>query len=389
MEPIPLESRLLLLPTIGARIALSRKMGIVRFLNNRGQITVLGLGLILVVVLSIIDYVTPPEVSFLIFYLIPVLLVAWFAGWQLSIIVTFVSAVSWYVDDVIQHSGYSHPAIPYWNVVVKIGVFLVFTFLLVVLKEALQREKLAEQTRIQRELEIAREVQSRLFPQVLPALQTLEYTGFCAPAFTIGGDYYDFLQLSPQLLGIGLGDVAGKGISSALLMASLYAMVRSYGFQYRDSVALLMKDINRLMCVSTDQNRYATLFYGLYDDNNRQLTYVNAGHNPPIWLKSSDFEIDLLKTCGTPVGVIQEMQYKQFTIQMEMGDLLVLYTDGVTEAENSRGEEFGDQRLQSVIQRNNNLPAAVLRDEILRQVRDFASGEQPHDDLTLVVMKVL
>jgi sigma-B regulation protein RsbU (phosphoserine phosphatase) len=358
------------------------------YLLTKSRTFVIFFGFILVALLSAVDYLTPPDLSFLVFYMIPVFLVSWFAGLRPGLVLSFVSAISWFGDDVIQGASSIHPVYRFWNVIAKLTVFIVFNFVLLRLKEALLRQKAAEQEKLRQEMEIARQVQSRLFPHVLPRMKNLDYAGICVPADYIGGDYYDFILLGQRLLGIAIGDVVGKGISSALLMTGLYTMVRSYAFQKGTSVAELMQDINQLIYSSTDQNKYATLFYACYDDSRRTLTYVNGGHNWPIWFHSNGV-MEELPVGGPVAGLLANAKYQQRTVQLCSGDVLVFYTDGITEARNARNEEFGEQRLIDVINENKHAQAAQLRDRILTVVKNF-SGDQPqHDDETLLVLEVV
>jgi sigma-B regulation protein RsbU (phosphoserine phosphatase) len=243
-----------------------------------------------------------------------------------------------------------------------------------------QRETLA------RELEIAREVQERLFPQVLPEVPALEYAGQCRPARAVGGDYYDFLALSSGRLGLVIGDVSGKGVPAALLMASLQASVRGQA-EGVASVAALMANVNRLVCDASPENRYATFFYAQFDPATRRLAYSNGGHNPPIVLRGSD--VLRLETGGPPVGLFRFSQYAQDEIALEPGDLLILFTDGVSEAENPAEEEWGEDALVAAARTCNGLPPVESIARIMRAADNFAAGAPQHDDMTLVVAKVL
>jgi sigma-B regulation protein RsbU (phosphoserine phosphatase) len=246
--------------------------------------------------------------------------------------------------------------------------------------EMAQRETLA------RELEIAREVQERLFPQVLPDVPALEYAGHCRPARAVGGDYYDFLALSSGRLGLVIGDVSGKGVPAALLMASLQASVRGQA-EGVASVAALMANVNRLVCDASPENRYATFFYAQFDPATRRLVYSNGGHNPPIVLRGSD--VLRLETGGPPVGLFRFSQYAQDEITLEPGDLLVLFTDGISEAENPAEDEWGEDALIAAARTCNGLPPVEAIARIMQAADNFADGAPQHDDMTLVVAKVL
>jgi phosphoserine phosphatase RsbU/P len=256
------------------------------------------------------------------------------------------------------------------------------------LTTAIGRE-MALRERLNRELEIAKEVQEYLFPQRLPSVPGLDYCGRCRPAREVGGDYYDFLELPEGRLGIAVGDVSGKGIGAALMMASLEASLRAQASVSHD-MAELMSRVNSLVYEASSANRYATLFYAEYDPRSLQLSYVNAGHNPPVILRkpSADCQVLRLETGGPVIGILQQC-YQQESFPLEPGDLVVLFTDGVSESMNVRDEEWGEDRLIEFAQTCHGLPAYEVMTRILAAAEAFAGGASQHDDMTLVVLRVL
>ncbi len=248
----------------------------------------------------------------------------------------------------------------------------------------------AVQGNLQQELEYASEVQQRLFPQNPPRLETLDYWAVCKAARGVGGDYYDFIDLGHDRMGMALGDVSGKGVSAALLMASLQGCLQSYAPQHGESVDTLIADVNRLITTSTDSSRFITFFYGLYDDYRRQLTYVNAGHVPPMLFRNSTQPngVERLGAGGMVIGVLPHSRYHKETAQLNEGDLLVLFTDGISEAMNASEEEFGEERLSRLIRQNLDLPLSDMTSLILREIDRFADNASLRDDLTLVVARV-
>ena len=257
------------------------------------------------------------------------------------------------------------------------------------LTTAIGRE-MAQRERLNRELEIAREVQEHLFPQRLPSVPGLDYCGRCRPAQEVGGDYYDFLELHEGRLGIGIGDVSGKGIGAALMMASLEASLRGQVLAGHD-LAELMKRVNGLVCEASSANRYATCFYAEYDPRSRRLSYVNAGHNPPVILRKSAaaWQVFRLEIGGPAVGLLRQGGYRQSSFRLETGDLAVLFTDGVSESINTRDEEWGEDRLIEFAKTCHGLPAFEALTRILAAAGAFAAGAPQHDDMTLVVLRVL
>ena len=253
-------------------------------------------------------------------------------------------------------------------------------------REAVQRE------RINRELEIAREVQERLFPQELPKVEGLDYFGACRPALGVGGDYYDFLELPENKFGIAIGDISGKGIGASLMMASLQASLRGQSIHYKDDLAALMKQINSLLYDTSTSNRYATFFYGQYDPKTRKLVYVNAGHNPPFLIRKNDddFEVLKLEEGGAVVGMLPSdfVFYKQGEIELQTGDLLVGFTDGISEAMNPQEEEWGEDAMLEEIKNVSERPAEEILNYIVERADEFANGAKQHDDMTMIVVKV-
>ena len=246
-------------------------------------------------------------------------------------------------------------------------------------------EKLEAERRADQELEIAKQVQARLFPQTLPALGTLDYAGICIPARAVGGDYYDFLNLGPQQLGLVIGDISGKGIAAALLMAHLQANLRSQSAIAWDQPQRLLRSVNQLFYENSTDSAYATLFFAEYDDKTRRLRYANCGHLSALVLRSDD-TLERLESTGTVLGLFSEWDCSIAEREVFSGDTLALYTDGITESFNDAGEEFGEQRLIEVLRRNHDLSSEAMVALIVEEVQHFSPHEQ-HDDITLIVAK--
>jgi sigma-B regulation protein RsbU (phosphoserine phosphatase) len=250
-------------------------------------------------------------------------------------------------------------------------------------------DEVAQRERLNREVEIAREVQERLFPQTLPPIAGIAYAGACRSALGVGGDYYDFLALPAGKLGIAVGDVSGKGIAAALMMASLQASLRSEATRASDNLAAMMGNVNRLVYEASSSNRYATFFYGQYDPVSRQLTYVNAGHNPPMLFHSCNDEchVSRLEACGTVVGLLEDASYHQASLAIVPGDILIAFTDGISEAMNAAEDEWGEERLIENVKTCMRLPPAEIIACIMRTADTFVAGAKQNDDMTLVVLR--
>jgi sigma-B regulation protein RsbU (phosphoserine phosphatase) len=249
-------------------------------------------------------------------------------------------------------------------------------------------DEVAQRERLNSEVQIARDVQERLFPQTLPPIAGLQYAGACRTAFGVGGDYYDFLALPGGRLGVAIGDVSGKGIAAALTMASLQASLRSEATRAPEDLTSLMGNVNRLLHQALSSNRYATFFYGQYDPASRQLTYVNAGHNPPLLLRPCNgrYQISRLTASGTVVGLLEDAIYEQASLVVKPGDMLVAFTDGISEAMNADEEEWGEERLIYALSDCGGLPPTEIISCVMRAADAFVAGAKQHDDMTLVVL---
>lgn len=236
---------------------------------------------------------------------------------------------------------------------------------------------------LERELEIAREVQHELLPKGAPVVRGLELSGVCLPAVGVGGDYYDFIPVGQDRLGLVIADVSGKGVPAALLMAGLQASVRSLA-PYTIPPREVTTRLNEMLSRSGVGSRYATLFFGLYDGASRSLHYSNAGHLAPLLVGNG--RSLRLTMGGIPIGMFEHAQYRDATCTLEPGDLLVLYTDGIVETPGPGGE-FGEPRLLELLLRHGDLSLADLMRKILDERSRWGDGSDPHDDVTLVLAR--
>jgi AraC-like DNA-binding protein len=242
----------------------------------------------------------------------------------------------------------------------------------------------------QTDLEIAKDVQRAFFPPPTLSIPCLSCEAFYQPAQDIGGDYYDFLPLQGERWGIAIGDVSGKGIGAALIMASLQAYLRAHALHPHSDPSTLIADVNQLVYTSSPTHLFASLFYAEYQPATRMLRYVNAGHNPPIVLRPRDGRCELfrLNPSSMPVGISSETQFESANFQLHRGDLFIAYTDGITEVQDRRGELWGLERLEQLLRScSYDLPMEIM-ERILDEGFRFADRQPQHDDMTLVVMKV-
>jgi len=246
-------------------------------------------------------------------------------------------------------------------------------------------ERLEAERRITQELEIAKQVQARLFPQTIPPVKTLDYAGICIQARSVGGDYYDFLNLGGNKLGIIIGDISGKGIAAALLMANFQANLRSQSALAAEHPERFLESVNQLFYSNSVDSSYATIFFAEYDEGMRRLRYANCGHYSALLIDCHGAVERLESTC-TVLGLFSEWTCSIAERQLAPGDALILYTDGVTESLNQSDEEFGEHRLIEAVKRHFGLSARPMVSAIVEEVRQFSPHEQ-HDDITLIVAK--
>ncbi|MGC2661694.1 MAG: SpoIIE family protein phosphatase [Bryobacteraceae bacterium] len=252
-----------------------------------------------------------------------------------------------------------------------------------------RRAAFAQQSEIERrnaqELAIAKQVQARLFPQTLPSFPTLDYAGMCLQARQVGGDYYDFLDLGQKRLGLIIGDISGKGIGAALLMANLQANFRSQCAVAQDQPEQLLRSANQLFYANTADSAYATLFFAEYEERTQRLSYINCGHLAALLLRR-DNTLERLESTATVLGLFKEWDCSAQSCQLSPGDMLTIYTDGVTESADDHGEEFGEERLVDALRRYRHLPSQTILTSVVDEIQRFGSGEQ-HDDITAIVAK--
>jgi sigma-B regulation protein RsbU (phosphoserine phosphatase) len=269
-----------------------------------------------------------------------------------------------------------------------------------------------EKQRLENELVIAQEVQAQLFPREISQLESLEVHGYCRPARTVSGDYYDFLTINSEKMILAAGDVSGKGISAALLMATIHSAVRAYSMEgipiLREPIAVgaaagsgvmlasglegaevspgtLLALLNHQLYASTPEEKYATLFLGYYDGSSRRLTYSNGGHLPPV-IMSRNGSIRRLEQGGMVVGLFDNLSFDEASVQLEPGDIFLAYSDGVTEPENDFGE-FGEARLIDLVRENRDLSLLEITERVTSAVDDWIGDQEQPDDITLVLAR--
>lgn len=336
-------------------------------------------------------------------------LVALITGWRLTRTVTRAVAQLYDATQHVNRGDFSH-RVPAQSKDQLAELALSFNSMTASIERLIVEQK--EKQRLENELMIAQEVQAQLFPRQVRELESLEVHGFCRPARTVSGDYYDFLTASSHKLILAVGDISGKGISAALLMATIHSAVRAYSVeslpQMREPVAVgavagsgrvmvtwpegaelspsaLLSLLNHQLYESTPPEKYATLFLGIYEGRTHQLTYSNGGHLPPL-LIGEDGALRRLEAGGTVVGLFDKMSYDEGSVEMHPGEILVAYSDGITEPENDFGE-FGEERLIDLVRKNRRLPLEQISQVVTTAVDDWIGDNEQPDDVTLVLAR--
>jgi sigma-B regulation protein RsbU (phosphoserine phosphatase) len=256
---------------------------------------------------------------------------------------------------------------------------------------AIESERLrqeAESARLVKlEVRLAHEVQARLLPQYPPKVDGLECVGFCRPARSVGGDYYDLLPLADGRFALTLGDVSGKGVPAAVMMASIQTLLRSLLTRDTESVASVMIDLNRTLYLSSTAERYSTLFCGVISADRTRLSYVNAGNVKP-YLLHRDGSIERLEGSGLPVAMMPEWSYEQESVKLEPGDTLVVVSDGIPEARNDTGDFWEEEQIERTLLAHLNYPLAQVPEMLCAEADGFAAGAEQYDDMTIVALRI-
>lgn len=256
----------------------------------------------------------------------------------------------------------------------------------IAIKNAQLNEEAVRKKELEKELQIAGKIQQAILPQRLPHIENLDLAGTSRPCYTVGGDFFDLLKLNDHQLGVCIGDVSGKGIPGAIMMSLLYAGYRGFAREFK-SAAETVSAMNNMLCANTAENTYATFFYGIIDFEALIMYYTNAGHCPPlIYKRNGDFV--RLNRGGIVLGFLKNQEYVQMTQLIDNGDIIVFYTDGITEVFNEMDEMFGEDRLRKIIEDNKLLSAKAIEQKIIEAVDAFAPGSEQQDDITIVVIKV-
>jgi serine phosphatase RsbU (regulator of sigma subunit)/N-acetylglutamate synthase-like GNAT family acetyltransferase len=252
------------------------------------------------------------------------------------------------------------------------------------IEKALLHHQILEKKKVEKQLQIAGEVQARLLPQSPPVIKGYDFAGLCIPTYEIGGDYFDYIQIDKNKLGIAIADISGDGIPAALIMTAFRALLRSQVKQHSNPTELMYL-LNAQLTEFTRKKDFVTAFYGILDLQNHSFDYTNCGHNPPLLFRTNG-NVEMLNKGGPSLCIVESPEFRRGKILLDAGDRLVFYTDGVTEIFNNNSEEFGLERLKNVIESTPNTPASVLLENIVCETKNFSQSEYYRDDYTLVIV---
>jgi len=359
------------------------------YLNKLKPIPLILFSFALVLLISFLDFYSPVSVDFFVYYSIPIIIVTWYGGMVLGFLMTFLSLISWLADNYFGRAGESIAFISMWNLSIQLIFFLLLVVLIYSIKYIVKESEEAGKLKIKKERELAKKVQQKFFPQYKPEFTGIEYFGKSIPADSVGGDFYDYFKTGENKISFLIGDIKGHGLASALLMAGTVGNIRSNALICGSNPSVLVPKVNKFFCNTSDSSDFASFLYSVIDIKTREMKFVNAGHNPPLIFnvekeKSQEAgETDLL------IGIMDAAEYKENTVILTEGDIVLLYTDGITEVMNRKEELYGLDRLKEIVRLNSKLNADGIFNEIIADITAFSGTGNFDDDVTGVVIKIV
>lgn len=315
------------------------------------------------------------------------LITTWFCGRRYGLYLIIITLLFWATDNFYNRQTHIITIQPYYEISVQTLFFILIIVIFSSLKKSVEDKRALEMKKIQREMEIAREVQINMYPKFKPEIASAEYCGICYPASIVGGDYYDYIKISDDKFAFAVGDVSGHGIGPALLMAGLVGFVRSNAEASSENLPEFVKSVNINLCGLSEESMFATFFYGILNCKDMTFTYVNAGHNPPLLYRKNKNGFDSLATGDLFIGAITNVSFHQSVIKFEEGDLLMMYTDGVTETFNDKNEQFGEDKLKEIIKNNSDRDISDIIRTVKNELEYFSGQKLQADDITMLIIR--
>lgn len=342
-------------------------------LSRLSASSVIVISAVCLIIIGLVDEFIDIELSVSILYLIPIAIASWFTKKWAGIIFAFAGTMVWLVDDLLTSRSIWHPLFSYWNAIIMLGIFILFALLLSELKKIITNERT-----------LALDVQKSLLPQNTPEVNTFIIRVIWEPTRVVSGDYYDFIEMDHSSFGVCLADVTGHGYPAALLMSNLQAVFRNLANRH-NSPHTVAAELNQIIFNSIIPEKFTTFFYGILNAEKMEIYYSNAGHPPPLIIRKE--KIYRLSTGGLLLGFSNNSVYEETSFPLESGDIILFYTDGILEARDPKGEEFGEKRFIDFCRDNIKLPEAEFRKLILETLDKFTHSIMD-DDITLVLVTV-
>lgn len=358
-------------------------------LNSLKPIPLILVSFLLVLGISLLDFITSAEVDFFVYYSIPVIIITWYGGMKSGFLMTFLALLSWFADNYYGRAGETLHFVSIWNLGVQLLFFLLLVMLIFSIKYFVKEIEEAEKVKVRKERELAKKVQQKFFPQYNPEFRGIEYFGKSIPADSVGGDFYDYFKLNEDKISFLIGDIKGHGLASALLMAGTEGNIRSNALICGGNPSELVSKVNRFFCNTSDSSDFASFLYSVIDINIGEFKFVNAGHNPPLILNMKNKSTVELNESDLLIGIMESANYRETTAKLNSGDIIMLYTDGITEVMNSKNQLYGIERLKSLIIENYNLTAGEIFNKIIEDISRFSGTSNFDDDVTGVVIKIV
>lgn len=359
------------------------------YLNKLKPIPLILFSFVLVLIISFLDFVTPVSVDFYVYYSIPIIIVTWYGGMALGFFMTSLSLISWIADNYFGRAGESIAFISLWNLSIQLVFFLLLVALIYSIKYIVKESEEAEKTKNRKEKELAKKVQQKFFPQYNPEFTGIEYFGKSIPADSVGGDFYDYFKTDEDKISFLIGDIKGHGLASALLMAGTEGNIRSNALICGSKPSELVSKVNKFFCNTSDASDFASFLYAVIDIKTLMLKFVNAGHNPPLIFDVENGKPIESNNSDLLIGIMDTAEYKEITVKLTGGYIVILYTDGITEVMNRKDELYGLERLKEIIRVNCTLTAEEIFNKIIEDITSFSGTGNFDDDVTGVVIKIV
>jgi sigma-B regulation protein RsbU (phosphoserine phosphatase) len=359
------------------------------YLNSLKPIPLIMVSFLLVLGISFLDFITSNEIDFFVYYSIPVIIITWYGGMKSGFLMAFLALLSWLADNYYGRAGETLHFISFWNLGIQLFFFLLLVILIYSIKYFVNEIEEAEKLKVRKERELAKKVQQKFFPQYNPEFQGIEYFGKSIPADSVGGDFYDYFKLNEDKISFLIGDIKGHGLASALLMAGTEGNIRSNALICGGNPSELVSKVNKFFCITSDSSDFASFLYSVIDIKTRQLKFVNAGHNPPLIFDTKNKKAVESSETDLLIGIMESANYKETTAVFNSGDIILLYTDGITEVMNAKNEQYGVERLKTLIIENYNLTAGEIFNKIIEDISRFSGTGNFDDDVTGVVIKIV